>query len=1453
MLERPLWVVICALNYAYCSHATFPLDLLRRQPNAIQQQAIDRLRLLVRASDPGAAIEVASSGRKNLVLLARLQELTSAAFALGFSSNPYHEEAAGISIPKDNSWDPRLKPYKSLDASRLKISGTGAWDAAQYIEDELWMAYVEPQVIELDQPVCERGVPNLEEESRSAVLALLQRWDENNLLELHPARVVPRGCEGRLLLPEHTGVRVSITDRSDFYHQFACTYERSRSNLLWPPMELGEFKGTAAYERFVARAKSAPRKIDRTVFGDELGGPFFHDRDFSDSCPVYGAFRSILQGDQLGVEFGISGHTGLLCESGALLEDCTLRADKLPRPVGLFQGLVIDDFFSISQVPASSLGGRPGTRANRGSEAFVKAKETYKAEGLAGSDAKDIFDQPKATVVGAHVDSSPALVQKGLINVASPPEKRLALSWIVLQSAKLAYTTTDLHASVVGGLVSAFCFRRAAMSVLDLVFKTVPNETSGPSASSLFSLPRRHANELAIASALLPVASSNLLSPVSQTVFASDASTEKGAFCSCRVSEEVSKALWLSGDFKGARSFLDPWPKTFLRAAYAVEKEDWEEWLEEAPDAWRDPGEEPNESPERPLAQHFDFIEVCGGSGVLSDEMSRRGFVVGPIIDISYSRQYDLISDRVFSWLLFLIQHRRVRSVAIEPPCTSFSPAAFPAVRSYRQPRGFCQQNPKVWVGNRLAFRGLALLWAALYAEVFGLLETPRRSKMAWLREWLYLLTLPGIREVSTASCAFGSPHQKEFRFLTCNMRPDEIVRRCTRDHPHVRIEGQLTKGTAVYCPGLVHALGQLFQSHLQFEEKLRHACDFEAKGLEEPLANEVVRCEEWSVDSSWKWTGRSHINVLEIASYLQAIKRAARKGGGRFSFLLDSSVALFSTSKGRSSSRALAPLLRKIMAIAIAFGVFPSNHFCPTRLNVSDDPTRSVDLREPVGHAPAYSALDFDGLYKLAELPRLRRWISNWVMLVFGLSLRHKLLPPGLSSFNWRCRQKSLPISLHQTILDFDSTLGFPGEGPLFQGGIAFWVLLLVSGSAPRSSWILVGSVDSHGFEPRHADDRARQERRQHCTLEFGRPVQTVTKANRDRLLAQFSAWVFGKGHCLKTVLSKAYGDPDFINKLLAEYGRALFDAGRPYSHYSETINAIGSTQPSVRRLLSGAWDMAFSWLREEPFEHHVACPFQVLLALLTVCMCWGWIEVAGVLAISWGGICRIGEVLAAKRRDLILPSDVMFTAASVLLRVQEPKTRFRAARHQVAKIEYGDLVELIRCAFEHLPPESKLWRSSPQLLRSRFKQLLSALLLPCNSKADSRALDLGSMRAGGATHLQMLWEDAELTRRRGRWLSSRTMEIYLQESAATLFFPMQPPETKARIMHAANAFTRTLDKVQFFTRNFIPPSTWFYLIAAKSDGSQTGKNGSKGETPLDNARDKGPDEVVRILKSAA
>lgn len=84
-----------------------------------------------------------------------------------------------------------------------------------------------------------------------------------------------------------------------------------------------------------------------------------------------------------------------------------------------------------------------------------------------------------------------------------------------------------------------------------------------------------------------------------------------------------------------------------------------------------------------------------------------------------------------------------------------------------------------------------------------------------------------------------------------------------------------------------------------------------------------------------------------------------------------------------------------------------------------------------------------------------------------------------------------------------------------------------------------------------------------------------------------------------------------------------------------------LSSKKPVLRRRLQGAWDLAFSGVQAEPSSRHVAMPWQVLLAMTTVALMWGWADVAGCLALGWGALLRAGELIAAKRRDLLLPRD--------------------------------------------------------------------------------------------------------------------------------------------------------------------------------------------------------------------
>lgn len=753
----------------------------------------------------------------------------------------------------------------------------------------------------------------------------------------------------------------------------------------------------------------------------------------------------------------------------------------------------------------------------------------------------------------------------------------------------------------------------------------------------------------------------------------------------------------------------------------------------------------------------------------------------------------------------------------IEPPCTTHSIMRRPALRSRHVPFGFNPDDPQTKMGTLLAYRAFQLLFACLVYGVTGVLENPWPSLMKFLPGWSILLAQRGCELVRCDSCSYGSVHLKAFAFLCAWADVGPISGRCSGDHEHVQVEGSLTKRSATYVEGLSQGLAEVMARGIR---RLVAETSLDEKGhcgLENQLINELSLSFKWSLDSVWTFRISAHINVLELSSVLKLVNRLVRAGKGlRVVVLVDSNVIKCAASKGRSSSRALSRFLVRLAALAVAGGLYLVFGFVPTRLNPADDPTRDVPLREPI---PGLDLTTWDrsDLFRLACSCRLKRAYSNWVRLalrIFGprvLAFADRSLyrapryPFGFSSVDVNLGH----VGSGFQGLDFDSTLGFPGEGPLsgFVGNCVLpRFLVLVVAFQP---W-LIGAV----LLPRNSGDILRQQQRSvRPPLQEGRPVLSVTTKQRSSYITLFEAWLGSLGYSLDFLLENHYTQIDMINKMLVQFGRALYTAGRPYNHYAETINAVAARKPVVRRQLQEAWNLAYSWVREEPSIHHVAMPWQILLSAISICLVWGWVDVAGMFALSWGSLLRAGEFLLATRRDLLLPVDTNYTNQFALLALKEPKTRFTAARHQSAKLDIPDLLRVAHIAFARLHPTQRLWSKSGQTLRLRFKQVMNELGLRPEITLNGKTLDLGSLRPGGATWMIQQTENGEFVRRRGRWISQKIMEIYLQEISSFQFLAILPAAAQLKIFTLCEFFLTALQSAEQFWNANIPTSVWFLI----------------------------------------
>ena len=336
-LSRAVHVISMAMNFWHFAGSFRSQVDLWRSPNQLHRRFFSFVRALIRSDGLTAEFDMLRSGRKNPDLHARLFDLIDAFQKQGCSANPYDRSFQGFQVPRDEEKFPELQPYRDLDPSRLKLSGTGHWDASSFLSENLLMAYKEPLVLWLDRTPEIWEYPRLRD-SQATILELAHIWDSKGLLLLHkegvqdrrdfekvrifnayknattdrqigdrrgrnaveavvkgPSHNLPSGADLCDLVVDVSSqtLAISISDRKDYYHQIKVTQKRAVCNTLGPGLPEEAVSGLQAYGNFLLKA-SSKRRYDRLRDGDRLG----HQRrplGSPDDGLIWAAFNSILQ------------------------------------------------------------------------------------------------------------------------------------------------------------------------------------------------------------------------------------------------------------------------------------------------------------------------------------------------------------------------------------------------------------------------------------------------------------------------------------------------------------------------------------------------------------------------------------------------------------------------------------------------------------------------------------------------------------------------------------------------------------------------------------------------------------------------------------------------------------------------------------------------------------------------------------------------------------------------------------------------------------------------------------------------------------------------------------------------------------------------------------------------------------------------------------------------------
>ena len=150
-----------ALNYLHAGCKHVPLSGLQRPPSPAQAQAFLNLGVLIKACSRLTGAVPSCAGRRGPFTAARLNEVLDFMTRSGLGPGTYTSDAPsgeGVFLPQ-----------------QVVLHGRGQWDLARHLDADMYMPFVEPEVLRF--PGTGGPCPSFDKEDKAEVLQLGYPWD----------------------------------------------------------------------------------------------------------------------------------------------------------------------------------------------------------------------------------------------------------------------------------------------------------------------------------------------------------------------------------------------------------------------------------------------------------------------------------------------------------------------------------------------------------------------------------------------------------------------------------------------------------------------------------------------------------------------------------------------------------------------------------------------------------------------------------------------------------------------------------------------------------------------------------------------------------------------------------------------------------------------------------------------------------------------------------------------------------------------------------------------------------------------------------------------------------------------------------------------------------------------------------------------------------------------------
>jgi hypothetical protein len=297
-------------------------------------------------------------------------------------------------------------------------------------------------------------------------------------------------------------------------------------------------------------------------------------------------------------------------------------------------------------------------------------------------------------------------------------------------------------------------------------------------------------------------------------------------------------------------------------------------------------------------------------------------------------------------------------------------------------------------------------------------------------------------------------------------------------------------------------------------------------------------------------------------------------------------------------------------------------------------------------------------------------------------------------------------------------------------------------------------------------------------------RPVGDSEKNKRDKAGRDLELWLretIGHGSDMLPSLPLMAGD------ILAAYGRDRFRRRGTVGDYAAAIHYITDKYGFMRGNLRPAWQQVRIWNDRVPTELTVPCPELVLKGATVVALTWGWQVYARYLVHSFYGCHRGCELRAARRSDLLFPSDFLYQGPyRMYTRVSAPKNQWAGPRTQHSAIRERSVIDFLARHFASQEEEELCYPFTSNMTTGRWGRVMGALGVV--------GLKPRSLRGGGVARLYEATEDMSKVIYQGRWTQPRNAEWYLQEALTTRLLSRLPEESQQRLLRLAPMFDRMI-----------------------------------------------------------